>query len=72
MFGGLSSDFYEAYFEERPKKQGSRIERFCTSCTTTLTMNIFGGSYQHGALSLMNRLLRSWVDSRLIVGWYVV
>ena len=59
MFGGLSSDFYEAYFEERPKKQGFEDRALLYELHHHLNhMNIFGGSYQHGALSLMNRLLK--------------
>ena len=64
MFGGLSRDFYDAYFEERPLRPGAEADGFeqrqlLYELHHHLNhMNIFGGSYQNGALQLMNQLLR--------------
>ena len=59
MFGGLSEEFYEAYFELRPKRDGFEERALLYELHHHLNhLNIFGRSYEGGALRLMNQLLK--------------
>jgi len=59
MFGGLSDEFYKAYFSVRPKREGFEQRALLYELHHHLNhYNIFGGSYLSGAKSLMYRLLK--------------
>ena len=60
MFGGLSGDFYDAYFEERPRRDGFEERAALYELHHHLNhANIFGASYKNGAMGLMSRILQA-------------
>ena len=61
MFGGLDSSFYEAYESLRPLRDRPMFEerKVLYELHHHLNhFNIFGGSYQQGALGLMRKLIK--------------
>jgi len=58
MFGGLSPEFYDAYFSVRPKKPGFEQRAILYELHHHLNhYNIFGGGYLRDAKSLMRTLV---------------
>ncbi|KAJ9120202.1 hypothetical protein QFC22_003102 [Naganishia vaughanmartiniae] len=65
MFGGFTSDFYDAYHEVHPKSQSYYAERqqlyeLYHHLNHTL---MFGGGYKSGALGIM-KTLNTWAESQ--------
>ena len=58
LFGGFSQDFYAAYHEAYPIHPGYRVRKKLYNLYHILNhMNLFGGGYQHQAISLCKSLL---------------
>ncbi|MEM7454477.1 MAG: fructosamine kinase family protein [Planctomycetota bacterium] len=57
LFGGVSSEFFDAYYEVRPRREEQDIRIAIYRLYHLLNhLNLFGGSYLSGCLDLLKRL----------------